>query len=228
VVIQEHGHQAAEFAAALRAAGAAVAEVPVYRWRLPDDPLPARRLVEGVRDGRVDAVTFTSAPAVHNLFQIAAHDGAADALRHAFNRGVVAGCVGSVCADAAHDEGITAPVFPATGRLGLLVRALSHQFHETRRVLRLGGVAVTIQGNVVLVGDTKTQLTPRERGVIDVLAARPGVVVSRATLLQQVWGSPDQDPHALEMTVARLRAKLGPCGRALHTSPRRGYRLGPD
>jgi uroporphyrinogen-III synthase len=228
VVIQEHGSPTPAFVAGLTAAGAHLIEVPIYRWRLPDDPLPAQRLIEAACQKRIDAVTFTSAPAVHNLFVIAAQQHADGALRRAFNRGVVAACVGSVCADGARQEGIQAPLAPTTGRLGLLVRALSDHFHHIRTTLHLNGIDVSLQGSLLAIGDTKIQLTPRERGVLQALAAQPGAVLSRATLLQTVWGSPSNDPHALEMTITRLRTKLGPCRQALRTVPRRGYRLEPD
>src|SRR2546426_696322 len=56
-------------------------EVPVYRWLMPADPGPARRLVAAACEGTVDAVTFTSQPAVHHLFRIAEELGRAGELR---------------------------------------------------------------------------------------------------------------------------------------------------
>ena len=110
VVIQEHGTGAAEFVEALTGVGAVGhrgSDLPVEVALMT--ALPVWRLIEGVADGRIDAVTFTSAPAVHNLFAIARHDEGADGddvLRRGFNRGVVAVCVGGVCADGARPEGI--------------------------------------------------------------------------------------------------------------------------
>jgi uroporphyrinogen-III synthase len=40
-----------------------------------------------------------------------------------------------------------------------------------------------------------------------------------------VWGGASADEHAVEVTVSRLRTRLGPLGNALRTVPRRGYRL---
>src|SRR5439155_932216 len=48
-----------------------VVEVPVYRWVLPDDIAPLRRLVALVLARQVDAVTFTSAAAVGALLTVA-------------------------------------------------------------------------------------------------------------------------------------------------------------
>ena len=228
VVVQEYGMPNPQLTATLRDAGATVQEVPVYRWRVPEDVAPVRRLAEAACEGRVDAITFTSAPAVRNLFAIAAEHGLAGALRDACNGGVVAACVGPVCADGARQEGIQEPLAPAVGRLGLLVRALSDCLAERRRVLSLSGTEVVLQGSVVEVGGERVELPPRERGLFDLLVGAHGAVVARAVLLERVWGSANVDPHVLEVTVGRLRRRLGPCGAALQATPGRGYRLEPD
>ena len=51
-------------------------------------------------------------------------------------------------------------------------------------------------------------------------------VVSKARLARQVWGPLDGDEHVVEVTVARLRKRLGPLGQGIETVMRRGYRLG--
>ena len=226
VVVQEAGAEAVDISLALRGEGADVVEVPVYRWRMPEDTGPALRLVDAACDGRVDAVTFTSAPAVQNLFAVAAFHHRDEHLRRAFNSsGVIAACVGAVCAGAARDEGIVEPVEPSLGRLGLMIRALSDSFEPRRRTLVLAGTEVVVQGFAVQVGDRMVEMPPLEQAVFTLLARRPGAVVSRPVLLQKLWGSPTADPHLLEATITRLRRRLGPCGAALRPSPGRGYRL---
>ncbi|MEO7837639.1 MAG: uroporphyrinogen-III synthase [Acidimicrobiales bacterium] len=228
VAVQEFGAESPEITTALAAEGAEVVSVPVYRWRLPEDDGPARRLVEAACARRADAVTFTSAPAVRNLFEIAARTGAGDELRRAFNDSVVAACVGPVCGGAALEMGINAPLQPQVGRLGLLVRALSDHVEQRRRVLCLSGIDVVAQGSAVLVGDAQVELSPLERVVFEQLAERPGVVVSRTALLQAGWGSGATDAQVLEATVARLRRRLGPGAPALQSVAGRGYRLVAD
>jgi len=175
----------------------------------------------------MDAVTFTSAPAVHNLFEIAAENQLADRLRAALNGGVVAACVGPVCAGGAREEGVEAPLVPPVGRLGLLVRALSDDCQSRRRTFTLGGTELVVQGSAVVAGGAQEELTPKERAVFELLAAAPGTVVSRQRLLSSVWGSADTDPHTLEVTVGRLRRRLGPCGSAVEAVSGRGYRINP-
>jgi uroporphyrinogen-III synthase len=226
VVIQEDGVPRPELEALLTGLGASVLRVPVYRWRLPEDHTLALRLVEAAVDGCVDAITFTSAPAVHNLFAIAREAGVDGDLRHACNTNVVATCIGPVCAEGALAEGITAPIAPDLGRLGLMIRTLSDHLEGQRRTYRRQEVELTVQGSLVVAGEAKALLTPKERAVFDALAAAPaGAVVSRAALLEQGWGSAATDPHVLEVTVGRLRRRLGSFGGAITVVPGRGYRL---
>lgn len=110
---------------ALSGRAAELVEVPVYRWLLPDDPGPAQHLVARAVAGTLDAVTFTSQPAVRNLFRIAEGAGQGGALRDAFANGLLAACVGPVCAEAARAEGIAAPVWPEPNRLTMLVRQVT-------------------------------------------------------------------------------------------------------
>ena len=71
-------------------------------------------------------------------------------------------------------------------------------------------------------------LSDRERGVLEVLAERPGAVQSKAALLKAVWGGGENDEHVVEVTVGRLRQRLGTAGLAVETVVRRGYRLATD
>ncbi|MGI9033370.1 MAG: uroporphyrinogen-III synthase [Acidimicrobiales bacterium] len=130
VAVQLHGGPMPEAVARLEAAGASVVQIDAYRARMPADTGPARQLIDAACDGHLAAVTFTAAPAVHNLFAIAAQAGREDDLRRALNGPVVAGCVGPVCAKGAVEEGIEAPVVPAQARLVPLVQAVTDSLAE--------------------------------------------------------------------------------------------------
>jgi uroporphyrinogen-III synthase len=113
--------------AALAARCRELVEVPVYRWLMPDDTGPAARLIEAMCAGGVDAVTFTSQPAVHHLFRIAEGLGRAEELRAACNGAVLPICVGPVCGDAALEEGITRPRWPDPPRLAAMIRLVASE-----------------------------------------------------------------------------------------------------
>jgi uroporphyrinogen-III synthase len=223
VAVQCFGDDTDDVAASLAGIDAVVSTIPVYRWQLPPDLRPAEALVRATLDGRVHAITFTSAPAVRNLLDIAGEQ--ADELRVAMNGPVVAACVGPACAEAARAVGIDEPLAPSVGRLGLMVRALSERLEATRDVIQLADVTVELQGHAALVGREHVQLTRREAGVLAALAAKPGAVVSRTTLLRTVWAGASDDEHVVGVTVGRLRRKLGDAGASVLTVPRRGYRL---
>jgi uroporphyrinogen-III synthase len=102
-------------------------EVPVYRWLMPVDAGPAAHLIEETCAGAVDALTFTSQPAVHHLFRIAEGLGRAERLRDACNATVLPVCVGPVCADAAVAEGITRLSWPDPPRLAAMIRLVASE-----------------------------------------------------------------------------------------------------
>ena len=223
VAVQRDGAPQPFLAEALRRRGADAVDVPIYRWELPDDG----RLVEQLLVRQVDAVTFTSSPAVSNLMALADGAGRADELRRVLNESVVSVCVGPVCAAALLAVGVTKPVVPTRARLGAMVQALVRRFDGSGRRLRLGGIDVVVQGAAFTIDGEELTLTDLERRLLGALAARPGTVVSKAALLERVWGDGDGDVHAVEVAVGRLRRRLGPAGAGLRSVPRRGYRLSP-
>jgi uroporphyrinogen-III synthase len=226
VAVQLDGQDSGGLAERLAAMGFDVVPVPVYRWDLPDDQVPAERLVAAVAEARVDAVTFTSAHAVGNFGAIAERLGLLDAVREACGPDRVAVvAVGPVTAARAEALGLRDPYEPAAPRLGAMVQALAAAFAGRSLALDLRRHAVRLQGRLVLVGDGEpVSLTDRERSVLEVLSERQGAVVSKGALLQRVW-SGDGDEHVVEVTVARLRRRLGPAGDSIETVVRRGYRL---
>ena len=74
------------------------------------------------------------------------------------------------------------------------------------------------------VPDASVELTPREFAVIELLARRSPDVVSKAALLDAVWGIDfDGDPNIVEVYVGYLRKKLGKS--AIRTVRGAGYQL---
>jgi uroporphyrinogen-III synthase len=127
VVFQLHGDRRRDVTTKLREAGADVLELPVYRWATPEGgPLEgALRLIEMCCDGDVDAITFTAGPQVRNMIEIADSAGKAGRLLTALNGKVLVGCIGPVCAEVAHEEGIHDLLVPDNWRLGSLVKAVA-------------------------------------------------------------------------------------------------------
>jgi uroporphyrinogen-III synthase len=108
-------------------------EVAVYRWRLPSDVVPAQGLVGRLVAGELDAVTFTSQPAVRFLDRIANQLGVVDDVRAAFatDGPAIAVCVGAVCAEAAAEVGYERVVWPEPPRLVPMIRLLEEQLRRS-------------------------------------------------------------------------------------------------
>jgi uroporphyrinogen-III synthase len=123
VVVQRYGVTNVELEQALKARGAEVIEIPVYRWSLPADTRPMVELMDAVERNGVDAVAFTNAAQVYNLFELAEQLKRAGALRTGLNRTRVAS-VGPVCSDALRRFGVNVSTEASPPKLGPLMTAL--------------------------------------------------------------------------------------------------------
>jgi len=123
VLVQRYGESNQRLAQALQARGAVVREVATYRWGLPRNTQPLRDLLDALDAGRVDAVVFTSAVQVQNLYAVAAAQGRAQSLAGRLN-GVVVASIGPVCSRALVARGITPSFEASPPKLGPLVEGL--------------------------------------------------------------------------------------------------------
>lgn len=224
--VQSGGAASAAVVTGLRGAGLHVVEVPIYEVRAPLNTVPAERLFSAIRDGRLSALTFVSPDDVGSFFELATCVGFGESTVSAINDGLEIICLDSQTAELVNNYTTAAPLVPKRTSLGDLVYLVSNQLVAATRLIRLGGVAVRLQGNMAtLNGEETVILTERERSVLDVLLNREGVVCSKDALLREVWGPAATDTHAVEVGIARLRRALGPAGAGIETVVRRGYRV---
>jgi uroporphyrinogen-III synthase len=215
-----------EFLDELRAAGAEVVPIRVYRWH----PAPRNgdfdQLVAGIAEEKFDAVSFTSAPAVASVLMRAAELGIADQVLSALRTGVHAMCVGPVTARPLVRLGVPTSA-PERMRLGALARHITDELPLLQsRTVRVAGHLLEIRGTCVLVDGVVKAVSPAGMATIRALAHRPGAVVSRGDLLGALPGS-GTDTHAVETAVLRLRTALGDKN-IVATVVKRGYRLAVD
>jgi DNA-binding response OmpR family regulator len=106
------------------------------------------------------------------------------------------------------------------------VRALARRSTPvTPPVLRAGDVELDPARRTVTRGGTQVELTRKEFGVLEVLLAASGSVVSSEELLERVWDE-HADPFTttVRVTVMTLRKKLGEPG-IIDTVVGSGYRV---
>ncbi|MET7985369.1 MULTISPECIES: uroporphyrinogen-III synthase [unclassified Streptomyces] len=225
IAVQLHGEPLPGFVESLRAAGAEVVLVPVYRWMPPEDIGPVDRLLDAALTRGLDAITFTSAPAAASLLSRAEERGLRAEFLAALHHDVLPACVGPVTALPLQALGVDT-VQPERFRLGPLVQLLCRELPGRARALPIAGHHVEIRGHAVLVDGSLRPVPPAGMSLLRALARRPGWVVARAELLRALPGS-GRDEHAVETAMARLRTALG-APKLIQTVVKRGYRLALD
>ncbi|OMC31259.1 uroporphyrinogen-III synthase [Mycobacterium sp. GA-1841] len=215
-----------EFLDELRAAGAEVVPIRVYRWHPAPRDGEFDQMVTGIAERRFDAVSFTSAMAVASVLMRATEMGLADRVVAALRTDVHAMCVGPVTARPLVRLGIPSSA-PERMRLGALARHITDELPLLQaRTVRVAGHTLEIRGTCVVVDGVVKSLSPAAMATIRALAHRPGAVVSRFDLLSALPGT-GTDTHAVETAVLRLRTALGDKN-IVSTVVKRGYRLAVD
>lgn len=121
IAVQEYGASNAALLEALRARGAQVTPVPVYRWALPTDLQPLREAVQTLIEGRADVTLFTNATQVEHLHAIATAAGVANQVAPALRR-VVVGSIGPISSEALRRHDDPVDVEPSHPKMGILVK----------------------------------------------------------------------------------------------------------
>jgi len=91
------------------------------------------------------------------------------------------------------------------------VRALARRAPTTESLdeVQVDGTVIDLARMVVVRGDQRTTLTPREVGIVRWLFRHQDRIVTRAELLEQVFGQRgDLQTRAVDMAIAVLRKKL--------------------
>lgn len=100
LVWQEHGSTLGEVSRWLAELGADGLVAPVYRIEPAKDPTALHHLIGEVAERAVEALTFTSAPAVSAFMRAAGETSREQDVRRALTDAVVTVCVGAIAADA--------------------------------------------------------------------------------------------------------------------------------
>lgn len=147
---------------------------------------------------------------------------------------VVSGRTGSAdkvdALDAGADDYVTKPfqIDELLARLRALGRRATPASGTTPSV-RFGDVEVDLAATQVLRGGTPVHLTPTEWRMLEFLVRNPGALVTRQTLLKEIWGSEQvADTGYLRLYMSQLRKKLEADPREprhLLTESGMGYRL---
>jgi uroporphyrinogen-III synthase len=135
VAVQEYGVSNPHLLDGLRARGARVTTVAVYRWALPEDLEPLRAAVTAIAKGELDVVLFTTATQVVHLLQVARTMERDDAVREGLRRMVVAS-IGPTTTEELREQGVGVDLEPSHPKMGFLVREAAERASELLRMKR--------------------------------------------------------------------------------------------
>ncbi len=108
----------------------------------------------------------------------------------------------------------------------LLRRAGRESVQEQATCVTVGDICVWPDRREATVAGAELSLTMREFDLLEFLMKSPGVVFSRETLLQRVWGWDfDGGSRTVDVHIQQLRAKLGDAAELIETVRGVGYRI---
>ena len=96
------------------------------------------------------------------------------------------------------------------------------QGETERALLRAGSLTIDFEKKLVLAAGEALKLSPKEFGILSLLARYPGRVFSREEILAEVWhGETYVLDRTVDVHIARIRRKLG--SEAVRITNRQGY-----
>lgn len=92
--------------------------------------------------------------------------------------------------------------------------------------LSAGGIELDVENHICMSDGVEVKLWPKEFELLQIFLTRPGKVISKEFLSQQIWGHDFiSTSRAVEMSVHRLKLKLKKKGDLLHTVKGYGFKL---
>lgn len=128
--------------------------------------------------------------------------------------------------DSGADDYIAKPF----GMMELLARikAVMRRTERSRRAddISLGGIEISEASHIVKVNGSRIELTLKEFNLLLYLMENDGIVLSRDSILNTVWGySFDGENRTVDVHIRHLREKLGAEGQRIETVKGVGYRF---
>lgn len=200
-----------------------VIKVVTYRWSALEDASPVVKLLEQITTKEIDAIIFTHNMGVVNFIDYLKLSAMFDCFVQLVNENeFIIACIGAVTASPFLELGLEV-IQPPKPSIGSLVNVLIQEISARIITFNLVSGRIEIRGHGVLFRGETIFFAPGPMAILKALAKRDGAVVTRKELLAHLPSSHQNDSHALEMTISRIRSCLGP--EAIQTVFKRGYRL---
>ena len=129
VAVQEYGVPNRDLVEALKQRGANVVSVPVYRWALPEDTTPLKRVLNEILAGQVQVILVTNAAQIDHVMQVLEQEGNTAQFKTICRQLVVAS-IGPTASERIRNHGLTVDFEPSHGKMGILVKETSETAHS--------------------------------------------------------------------------------------------------
>ena len=132
--------------------------------------------------------------------------------------------------DAGADDYVTKPfgVMELISRVKALLRRTGNDKKEDL-IFTLGNITLNKDKHSVYVSENPVELTYKEFELLQLLLANAGIVTTRDSILEKVWGTDfEGESRTLDMHIKTLRQKLGDAGSMIKTVRNVGYFMNED
>ncbi|MCY6957433.1 response regulator transcription factor [Clostridium brassicae] len=128
--------------------------------------------------------------------------------------------------DLGADEYVTKPFSPKVlvAKIKAHLRRIDGAITKGSQIISIGNISMNLLSCQVYINNKEINLSPKEYDLLLYMMKNKGIVLSRDTILLNVWGAEyDGDLRAVDTQIKRLREKLGVNGNIISTVRGKGY-----
>ncbi|WMJ80402.1 response regulator transcription factor [Clostridium sp. MB40-C1] len=128
--------------------------------------------------------------------------------------------------DLGADEYVTKPFSPKVlvAKTKAHLRRIDGAITKGSEIIRIGNISMNLLSCKVYINNKEINLSPKEYDLLLYMMKNKGIVLSRDTILLNVWGAEyDGDLRAVDTQIKRLREKLGTNCNIISTVRGKGY-----
>jgi uroporphyrinogen-III synthase len=115
----------------LKECGAKILRTMGFDYKTPEEAKVVE-VIKEISKGFIDAITFTSPPAAHEIFKIAEKYQLKESLQISLNKYVIVVAVGPSTGKALAEKGVNVDVMPKVYKMGTMVKALSDYITQVK------------------------------------------------------------------------------------------------